>query len=436
MSLTIQGSGFTTKSQEATVFYDHADIAWENGVKNEHQSSFDDMELIKRPNEDPETIWGKPSLPPSDDKFNTGMRITKQRPGRTVFSQAHYYAKGNNNFLGWPTVIGGTDVNRESRKTYISYWFKMPFDLANYYAIPGDENSDQFKSNGSEEYGESIEIEGVSGQGKLISYESNLGDVPHGWIFFEPPENVTRNDEMKGKTITGVNTGTQVRFPDSPSLGKFDDNGYLNPRGKYLRFWSDNDGYRYSLGNVGLAGTGESIWLNEFDSKLPDPGRWNKFEIEVSKPDYKNNKDPEMRIFLNDEPYMIGDKEWQESVIDEGISDPKAISIALLGINDFMPVPFTTEIDDIYMDLDFNRVLLCSARTIQSVRDGKGNCEPQLIKSWSANQIEIQTYLGVLQSEAGVVYAYVFDSEGNPNSDGYAIEISSLPSEPKNFEVQ
>ncbi|PAU81215.1 hypothetical protein CK501_06550 [Halovibrio salipaludis] len=143
-----------------------------------------------------------------------------------------------------------------------------------------------------------------------------------------------------------------------------------------------------------------------------------------------------MRIFLNDEPYMIGDKEWQESVIDEGISDPKAISIALLGINDFMPVPFTTEIDDIYMDLDFNRVLLCSARTIQSVRDGKGNCEPQLIKSWSANQIEIQTYLGVLQSEAGVVYAYVFDSEGNPNSDGYAIEISSLPSEPKNFEVQ
>lgn len=436
MNLMIQGSDFTTKSQNATVFYDHADIAWEDGIKNNHQSSFEEMELIKRPGQDSETIWGKPSLPPSDDQFNTGMRITWKRSGRTSSSEAHYYAKGNNNFLGWPTVIGGTDVKRKSRKTYISFWFKMPFDLTDYYAIPGDKSSYQFEVNGEEEYGEPIKISGVNGQGKIISYLPRLGDTPHGWIFFEPPESVTRNNDIKDKTMTGLNTGAQVTIPNSPSLGKFDDDGYLSARGKYLRFWSDNNGYRYSLGNVGLAGTGDSIWLNEFDSSVPTPGQWNKFEVEVSKPGYKINEDPVMRVFLNNELYMSGDQEWQESVIDEGVVDPKAISIALLGINDFMPVPFTTELDDIYMDLDFNRVLFCSAKTIQKVRNGNGSCEPQLVKSWSPNQIEVQTYLGVLQSETGTVYAYIFDSEGNSNTDGYPIDIPSLPGKPINLGVQ
>src|SRR5690606_11210430 len=118
-----------------------------------------------------------------------------------------------------------------------AYWIKLPFDLQNYYAIPADSVNTGFIQNGDEEYGEYIQIEGINQLGRIIAHRTDIGSIPEGWLFFEPPLGVTSKD-MMGKKITGQTSGAEVTFPTNSSGSKFDERGFLSPRGKYLRLWS------------------------------------------------------------------------------------------------------------------------------------------------------------------------------------------------------
>lgn len=432
--ISVKGAGFGEKPTGSAVLYDHADVAWTNGTLNDHHKSFGDMELIRRIDSDPQTLWAKPSVP---DERNTGVLLSRSRDDRFGSNGAHYYASGNNNFLGWPTAHGGTKVNSDSNKMYAAFWMKIPYDLANYYAVPGNIDSSAFLDGGAEAYGEEIRVEGQPGVGRIISYKPDLGTLNHGWIFFEPPPGIGR-DDMIGRAIVGESSGAKVVFPDSASLSKFDDAGYLMPSGKYARIWTDDSGlgYGFAMGNVGWPGTGDSIWANSFGGVSATPGEWNFFEIALDVGDPILELKPSLRVSINGKTFVEGTDEWAESVLLEakakGLSDEPAPTLALVGINDFMTVPFSFDLDDIYLDDTFQRIKVCSAASIEEVRSGAGACELQHILKWESSSIEFRLYVGSLAKFGSDLYLYVYDGNGVPNREGYPIKslFGSAPKPP------
>lgn len=432
----VTGSGFDTKGQAPAILYDHADRAWENGVLNTHHVSFSDMQPVQRPDTDPNTLWAKPSLPSSEPNGATGVLVAKSRPTRDGLAGAQYYGARGNNFLGWPTAYGGLSVTSEARKMYAAWWIKTPFDLANYWAIPGDPNSGNFITAEPQEYGESIVIEGIPGEGKIISYEPDLGALEDGWIFFEAPEGASTN-EMLNKKITGTSSGTTVTFPGDISNRKFDAEGYLPPRGKYARFWSNpvGDGYRFALGNNSVWTAGRpvpNLWTNKFGDHSPEPGKWSFFEVLFDKGEENDGRDPSLVVRLNGQVYVESGQDWKdglkEHVSDNNLQGEKAVTIALLGINDFMVVPFSFDMDDIYLDNTFQKVMVCDNPAIESINSGNGHCELQRITSWDTDSIEFDMHLGALRGSTGKLYVYVFDESGAPNPDGFLLAGPSPPS--------
>jgi hypothetical protein len=408
-TVRIFGTGFGKKDQAPPVLFDQTNNTWENGVANRHQSTFKDMTIVRRPNLDPNTIWSKPSLP---NEQNTGIMVTNSRETRNGLPGSHYYGKGNDNYLGWPMASGGESIKYESETMFSAFWIKMPFDLTNYFAIPADQYPTSFFTGVSENYGEDLKVEGISGLGRVISVEK-VGGLPNGWLFFEPPEGATLK-ELIGKRIIGVRSGAQVLFPESASLNKFDSHGFISPRGKYARFWSDpaGSGYRFSLANLGVAGTGKSLWTNNFGKRSPSPGKWNLFEVEIDL-----GATPRLNVWLNGELYLSSDEEWSTALNKSSTSSDTGLTIALLGINDFLPVPFSVEIDDIYLDKSLQRVMICNVNQFSEFRSGVGNCELQRIVNWSESEIEFAKYLGDIDSRDSL-YLYVFDGDGGYNKSG------------------
>lgn len=428
-TVTITGSGFGSKEQAAPVLYDHTDETWENGRPNKHQSAFRDMALVQRIDVDPDTIWAKPSVP---EEHSTGMLVTNSRKSRTGDGGSHYYGKGNVNFLGWPKASGGEQTQYQSSKMYSAFWIKLPFDLTNYYAIPAERKPSAFITGGAESYGEDVKIEGVDGVGRVIAYEANLGALPNGWLFFEPPRGVSIKD-LTGKRVVGVDSGAEVLFPETSSLGKFDQNGFLSPRGKYARFWSDpsGTGYRFSLANLGLAGTGSSIWANGFGSLSPTPGQWNLFEVEIDV-----GAEPSLVAWLNGKVYLASDNDWATAFKSSSVSDSTGLTIALLGVDDFMPVPFTVELDDIYLDKSLQRVLLCNRSSIEEIRRVGAHCEVQRPSTWNENKISLSLNMGSLDSSSDSIYLYVFDDRGLSNTKGWELNSVNAPLPPRDFQAQ
>jgi hypothetical protein len=428
--IVLSGQGFGDKLQDPAVLYDHADSAWENGILNNYHASFTDMQLIQRIDEDSNTLWAKPSVP---DDNNSGVLIAKSREARDGEPGSQYYGKGNNNFLGWPTAHGGIDVASDSDHMYASFWMKLPYDLGTYYAIPGDADSRKFIDGGDANYGERISIEGIDGYGRVIAYEPSLGSVEHGWLFFEPPVRLSWTS-LVGKRITGVDSGTTILFPEESSKGKFDQYGFLAPRGKYARFWSSEggNGYRFSMGNVGVAGTSTVFWAHKFEILSPTPGQWNFFEFELDVGDIVTGEKPSLTVRLNGEIFVEGNSVWADQFLvetaEQGLQQEGGLTPALLGINDFMSVPFSFDLDDIYFDDTLQRVMVCSRSTIASVHSGEGSCELQHIAKWDTGSIEFDTYFGALDTSKNDLFVYVFDENGVPNSMGFPLNNVSLGS--------
>src|SRR5690606_32898625 len=122
--------------------------------------------------------------------------------------------------------FGGESPNLTSSDFYFSAWLRYPYNRSYFYAIPADSNPTSLSFGAPFEYGEDITVAGVAGTGKVIDYLPELsGVVTEGWLFFEPPPGVSVND-MKGATITGLESGATVVFPESASSSGFDGDGY------------------------------------------------------------------------------------------------------------------------------------------------------------------------------------------------------------------
>ena len=406
--LVINGHGFGSKKQAAPILFDRVSHAWENGIRNDVHSLVEDMDPISG-------VWARKTSPESAG-VNSGMRIAKSRPLRHSSSSAHYYAAGNKNTLGWPYANGGTNPPAEGRKMYAAWWGKSSFDLRYYWAIPGDANSFNFLGAGLGEYGESLEVMGTSIVGKLIAHDTEVGGA-NGWLFMEFPVG-TKLASLGGRTIRGTSTGTEVLFPNTNSPAGFDEAGYINPRGKWARFWDVENGmgFRFSLGNVSTSGGTVNLYYNTPGS--PTPQEWNFWEILLDV-----GVSPHVSIRLNGEEVVSGTTAWSEEMAGRATKMP---TIAALGLDDFMPRPFTIELDDIYLDGSFQRVVLANAATLADATA----FELQRPLAWNASTIEAEFNLGAIDSDEPI-YVFVFDENGVSNAQGTLLcEKCASPSEP------
>lgn len=418
--LVISGSGFGSKRQAAPVLFDHGSHAWENGERNNHQESFQDMQLVQRVDEDSGTVWTKPSLP---DDYNSGMRVAKSRALRTPFSTAHYYAFGNNNFLGWPTAHGGTAPPGNPKRIYASWWAKAPFDLRYYWAIPADANPTKFITGNKEQYGEEVTVVGTSITGKIVSHDTGIGGsgIPQGWLFIEFPGASTA--ELRGKIIRGRLSNAEIQFPESSSTSGFSADGYLAQRGKWARFWDmeSGTGFRFSIGSTSVSSSATQLYYNS--ARSPTPGAWNLWEVQLD-----IGSSPKVILSLNGEVILTGNSAWSKEVFGSN-----APTIALLGMNDMMSRPFSIELDDIYLDTTFQRVLLANAKSLKDATV----FELQRPQTWADTSIEVEINLGALAAESQV-YAFVFDENGVPNFEGVPAcdECGNFPGPPEDVGVQ
>ncbi|WP_156504094.1 hypothetical protein, partial [Oleiphilus sp. HI0066] len=146
----LTGSGYGFKAQAAPVIYDFGDYAFENGVYNDHQSSFADDFGIPRPEKDPDTLWVKAS-----NEYTTPTYLTHDN-ARVAGGTRNYRWGGPNSFLGWPRAYGGLTPPSDNEKLYMSWWFRTDYDQHEYY---------EFGFNnliGSFDKGEKVTFQGTS----------------------------------------------------------------------------------------------------------------------------------------------------------------------------------------------------------------------------------------------------------------------------------
>lgn len=386
--ILVFGNGFGTKNQASPVLVDRVDVAYENGQLNTLNSGTSASEVVIRSSDSNESLWEKSSL-------SVGINTT--RASRHPASSSHYYFEGENNFLGWPNAYGGSNTPVDNRQLYLSWWYKPKFDPDSYWAFTADSINGTFKEMETllVEGGYEGTYVGIDRDGLINAIFPGLG-----------------SDSLKGKRLEGALSGATTIFPSEFRGGT--GSGYETPGSqKFVRIWEDpngREGIRLSWTQMhqtlssrdGVAG------VVNWDTKSLNAGQWNHLELEL------DTARGRVRLFLNGENFAGFD--FDPSLDAAGKWSP---TIAALGLNGKVGKLQEGEIDDIYFDKTLQRVVVGDAPQFRDLE----NYEVQRPVSWKDGEIELSLFLGQFSDRGtlGGLYVYVFDKEGNVNSQGYEI---------------
>lgn len=386
--VSVFGAGFGEKSQASPVLIDRVDVAYENGQLNDVYSNVTDSELVTRSSDSSESLWEKSSL---------GVSISTTRSPRHQTSDAHYYFEGENNFLGWPNAYGGAETPVDNKQIYLSWWYKPKFDPSSYWAFTDE------SVNGEFEEMETLLVEGGH-EGTYIGVDSE------GLINAEFPG--LGSSSLKGKHLEGAKSGATAVFPSEFRGGS--GSGFETPGSqKYLRIWEDpagTEGFRFSWTQMHqiVSGRDGVKGVQNWDSKPLKASEWNHLEMEL------DTAKGRVELFINGDNFTGFD--FDPSVDASGQWSP---TIAALGLNGKVGKLQEGEIDDIYFDNTRQRVVLGDASEYKNLK----NYEVQRPISWGKGEIELELFLGQFSGRGtlGGLYVYVFDKDGNVNSQGYEI---------------
>lgn len=386
-TLTIQGSGFVRGSSTPyAVMLDMTDRAYINGQINTHQESFEELHHIQRVDKDPDTLWWKPSV--NLGKAFQDPSIVRSLRGRSFASGAFYQLKGNNAFLGWPSAYGGTDTPVDNAKLYVAWYLKMSYDPRYYWAVSPQSLHGKFIP------GESIKINGHKGQFIGVGTQGIAKDMLHFEIL-----GALNSHDLKGEQIVGQASSATTVFPEKFAAGT--GVGYEPPgSNKYIRVWEDplgKEGVRISWTQMQVHGQ----W--EYAPVKPD--QWHLMEFMLD----TNTK--QLTVYT--------DRQWVASVdaSDENPVQGKwSPTIALLGFNGKIQEFQETQIDDIYMDKSFSRVVIASEPNFSKL-DGY---ELQYPVEWSGQEIKVKLNFGKIDPKTKT-YLYVINENGDVNELGYPL---------------
>jgi hypothetical protein len=411
--LLIEGAGFGIRPGEAApVLMDFAEYAYENGVLNEHHMDFIQGQDVKRVNADPDTLWIKSSVEATPVAIARPPRLERLASGRLDFSEAHYLMEGANSFLGWPAAYGGFDTPVDNQRLYVSWFMKPKYNPRWYWSTTPLSQRGEFVP------GEAVIINGIRGTFIEIS---DVG-ISAGMLQFILPGQGNANN-LAGQKMVGLNSGAELTFHTdfAGSSGV----GYLAPgSNKYLRVWEDpngREGIRLSWTNGQITQSGLSTSENSFSADVL-PGKWNFMELFID---------------LNAGSAIAkvnGKKEFEEYFgSDKDVEGKRSPTLALLGFNGKIQVHQRVEVDDVYMDHRFSRVLIGDKPNFSDLESYK----LQVPVEWSDNRILIKPGRnGIEFPEAA--YLYVVNGNGDVNENGFPLCASCVasPNAPPSVRVQ
>ena len=407
-AVTISGTGFGDKPSPAPVFVDYVEETYEYGKRRAVYSNFRDGDIIQPTSENPESLWGAATsaLPVRYD--NEGENA------RHKFDEARYHFFGENSWLGRPVVYGGPDgwsTPDNNPQIYVSWWVKVDYNSTYYWRINPIELKGQFRA------GEPVTLDGaVAGD--------YVGKDDDGLLNFVFPGNINSN-RLRGKVIEGIESKATTVFPESPRSGS--GYGFESPGTKYIRIWDEpnskgiraslsmTDYYVSSAENLSY-GTGKIYQRREMEPEL-----WHHFEVEI------DTERGVMRSWFNGEMGGVGEFD-PRAAFEEGLSP----TIALIGNNAKQDKLQNLYISEIYMDSSVQRVVVGDAPRYEDL----SHYEVQRPIGWNGGQVEFVLNLGSLDTSSGL-YVYVFDENGVPNQEGFALCASvNCPSPPEPIKLQ
>lgn len=377
----INGSGFGEKL--VPVFYDQAGEAYENGVLNNTFSFFTPDRPITK----------------NDTLFNTsapwnninGTIYIQSLPEHQRSSQTGKYYNGKNVFsnLQNPRAHSRSGTPVESKKVYISWWFKQQNETRNYFQHELGSIDTDFNPKHGDEF--SVDVgphwTGITTvYGRVISYDHTTR-ILHANYYDQNNAN-----RITGKQLTLDGSATRA------TLSVLKRNQGSN---KYLRAW-ESDG---TAGSFRSSWTNTEIYQGDFRrvqrSKVT-PRQWNHLEYFA---------DQNTGLIMTKVNGVVDSMGFYTSPSDVAGHSP---TIGLIG-QDSNQHEMQQEIwmDDIYVDTSFRRITLSNSPRHSEMK----HQEVQFFSSWTENKISFKPYYGSL-NRAEPIYVYVYNENDVPNENG------------------
>ncbi len=238
------------------------------------------------------------------------------------------------------------------------------------------------------------------------------------------PGHINAN-KLRNLELVGEKSGSKTIFPDNFRGG--DGFGYEAPGTKTLRIWDhpDSKGIRTSLSHTDyfLSAYSNSDYSSNrvYQIRNMVPGIWHHFEVEldVEKGTFKSWFNGEMGGVANFDPRAA----YQEAY---------SPTISLIGNNAKQDKLQNMYISEIYMDKTVQRIIIGDG----PIYDDLNHYELQMPIQWKDDEIEFSVNLGALDSSSNL-YLYVFDENGVPNREGFALCTGvNCPSPPEPIRLQ
>lgn len=381
----LKGSGFGAKA--VPIFYDQVGITYEKGVANNFFDTFTATRQIQQ--EDTLTNsaspWGSvvgPIYVQSDPKFARGPASGK-----------YYYASSIKANLHNPRVHSRAGTPQESKKVYISWWFKQQNETRNYFQFELSDIDADFKP-----------VEGDEFSVYAGEHWSGVTTI-YGRVIAYYPATKLLHANFYGQYNTNRLTGNRLTLTVSGKAATLAVNTRGTGSNKYIRVW-ESDG---SDGTFRSSWTNYQVFQADF-MRTPRsnvvPREWNHMEFFAD----------QTKNYIKTEVNGVVDAEGTYTLPSDlaGYS-PTIGLIGLDGNQAEMHQEFW--MDDIYLDGSFKRVVLGNAPKFADVT----HQEVQYFTLWTDSEIRFTPYYGGLDRKKPS-YIYVFSEDDVPNADGIPFE--------------
>lgn len=384
-AVLLKGSGFGAKA--VPVFYDQVGTTYEKGVPNKFFEAFTaDRQITLQDTRD------NLSSPWSSVVGSIFIRSEPQL-SRGPATGKYYTALGVKANLHNPRSYSRAGTPQESKKVYISWWFKQQNETRNYFQFELSAIDADFSPKEGEEF--TVDA-GAHWSGMTTIYGRVIAYYPVTKILHASFYGQYNTNRLTGNRLTLASTNKSATLA-------------VNTRGpgsiKYIRVWESD----------GTDGTFRSSWTNsevyQADFRMVQrsnvlPQVWNHMEYFAD----------QTKNYVKTKVNGVVDAEGTYTLPSDVAGHSP--TIGLIG-QDGNQAEMHQEfwMDDIYIDGSFKRVVLGNAPKFADVT----HQEVQYFTLWTDSEIRFKPYYGGLDRKKPS-YIYVFSEDDVPNADGIPFE--------------
>lgn len=384
-TILLKGTGFGSKA--VPIFYDQVDVTYEKGVQNKFFSLFasDRQITIQDTRDNNASPWSNVVGP---------MRVGfDQNSARGPATGKYYTAQGVKANLHNPRAHSRSGTPQESKKVYISWWFKHQNETRNYFQF----ELSSIDSNFSPKEGDEFSVDAGS-------HWSGISTI-YGRVIAYYPSTKVLHANFYGQYNATRLTGNRLILDGSGKAATL----AVNTRGpgsnKYIRVWESD----------GTDGTFRSSWTNteiyqaDFRkvqrSNVP-PREWNHMEYFAD----------QTKNYVKTKVNGVVDAEGTYTLASDATGYSPTIGlIGQDGNQGEMIQEFW--MDDIYLDGSFKRIVLGNAPKHADVTHE----EVQFFTQWTDSEIRFSPYYGSLDRKTPA-YIYIYSEDDIPNAEGIPFE--------------